>query len=114
MEEPRIKAQYKLVAIYYCGITVGNAERSVILAGYSPKYARGNAYKIVARKEVQDYIKYLTELREDDIQAKIATMQDVKRFWSNIMNDSRLKTKERLKASELLAKANGAFDNTWQ
>ena len=59
MDEPKIKPQYKLVASYYCGECAGNAEQSVIRAGYSRKYARGNAHKLVARPEVQEYIKYL-------------------------------------------------------
>ena len=53
MEEPKIKPQLKLVAIYYVGECAGNAEASAVKAGYSKRYARGNAYKLVARKDVQ-------------------------------------------------------------
>ena len=66
MEEPNIKPQFKLVATYYVGECCGNAEKSVIKAGYSPKYARGNAHKIVARRDVQEYIAYLRYLQETD------------------------------------------------
>lgn len=48
MEEPKVKPQHKLVAKYFLGAAAGNAERAVLMAGYSKKYARGHAYKVVA------------------------------------------------------------------
>lgn len=115
MEEPKIKAQYKLVATKYCGEAAGNAEKAVILAGYSPRYARGNAYKIVARRDVQEYIKYLNQLKEDtdNVLGHIATIQEIQHFWTTIMNCGAYEPKDRLRASELLAKTQGAFNNEW-
>ena len=116
MEEPKIKPQFKLVATYYVGECAGNAEQSVIKAGYSPKYARGNAHKIVARRDVQEYIAYLRYLQANDPASPtlhIATLNEIQSFWSNVMNSNREKTSDRLKASELLAKAKGAFNNEW-
>ena len=37
-------------------IISGNAEEAAITAGYSEKYARGNAYKLVAKSGVKSYI----------------------------------------------------------
>lgn len=116
MEEPKIKPQFKLVATYYVGECAGNAEQSVIKAGYSPKYARGNAHKIVARKDVQQYIAYLRYLQENDPvnpALHIATINEIQSFWTNIMNGKCYEVKDRLRASELLAKAQGAFNNEW-
>lgn len=113
MQEPNIKSKLKKVAIYYAGECMGNAEKSVVMAGYSPKYARGNAYKLIRKKEVQEYLKYLHSLAEGEEQKQIATIADIQEFWTNIMNDEAQTIKNRLKASELLAKAQGAFANEW-
>ena len=43
MEEPKVKPQHKLVAKYFLGAAAGNAERAVLMAGYSKKYAPGSA-----------------------------------------------------------------------
>ena len=111
MQEPKIKPQLKLVAINYIGKCAGNAEKSLIAAGYSPKYARGNAYKVVARKEVQEYIQYLNE--NIDNARDIMDIQVIQEYWSNVIKDKKEKTKDRLRASELLAKSKGAFISEW-
>lgn len=113
MEEPNIKPQYKLVAINYVGKCLGNAEKSVIEAGYSPKYARGNANKLVARKDVQEYIAYLNTLTAENPAKHVATIVEIQSFWTDILNDKHCQTRDRLKASELLAKAQGMFNNDW-
>lgn len=113
LKEPNIKSKFKKVAIYYAGECMGNAEKSAVMAGYSPKYARGNAYKIIKRKDVQEYLKYLHSLAKAEEQKQIATIADIQEFWTKIMNDKEQTIKNRLKASELLAKAQGAFNNEW-
>ena len=113
MKEPDVKPQYKLVASYYCGECAGNAEKSVIKAGYSKKYARGNAHKLVARPEVQEYIKYLNSLTENNPAKHVATTTEIQGFWTDTMNDMDEPTKNRLRASELLAKCKGMFNNDW-
>lgn len=113
MDEPNIKPQYKLVASYYCGEALGNAEKAVIMAGYSKKYARGNANKLIARKEIQDYIAYLNSLTKDDVQYHIANIKEIQAFWTTVMQSGNYKTSDRLRASELLAKAQGAFNDDW-
>lgn len=114
MDEPKIKPQLKLVATYYMGECAGNAENSAIKAGYSPKYARGNAYKLIARKDVQEYMAYLEYLRQTNPASPtlhIATLNEIQGFWTNIMNGTEWELKDRLRASELLAKSKGAFNN---
>lgn len=116
MEEPKIKPQLKLVATYYVGECAGNAEQSAIKAGYSEKYARGNAYKLVARKDVQQYMAYLRYLQDTNPASPdlhIATLNEIQSFWTKVMNDSRWEMKDRLRASESLAKSKGAFNNDW-
>jgi phage terminase small subunit len=110
VKEPNVKPQYKLVASYYCGECAGNAEQSVIRAGYSRKYARGNAHKLVARPEVQEYITYLNSLTENDPKKHVATAVEIQGFWTEVFLNEEEDLKHRLRASELLAKAKGMFN----
>lgn len=114
MEEPDIKPQYKMLAKFYVGAAAGNAEESARMAGYSKNYARSSAYKIIAREDVQEYIAYLNETARQNSMDNIATIQDIQEFWTAVMNDSKHKTRDRLRASELLAKVQGAFkEDPW-
>lgn len=113
MEEPKIKEKLKIVAMQYMGESMGNATKACLAAGYSPGYARGHACQIVAKKEVQEYIKYLNWINASKKEKQIATIGDIQAFWSDIMNNGSLEVKDRLKASELLAKSQGAFNNEW-
>ena len=110
MQEPNIRENYKLVAINYCGKCLGNAEQAVIAAGYSPKYARGNAHKILRRKDVQDYIAYL---RAEPVKKEIFDLEQLQEFWTDVAQSGTCKMSDRLRASELLGKSLGAFNNDW-
>lgn len=109
MDEPNLKPQFKLVAQYYCGVAQGNAEKAVVMAGYSQRYARGNAYKLIARKDVQEYIKYINSRAEGSLIKHIATIEEIQDFWTQVMSNGENSIKDRLRASELLAKSKGAF-----
>lgn len=115
MEEPQIKEKWKIVAKKYMGECLGNAEQAMIAAGYSPAYARGSASKLMANDGIRAYIEYLKYLNQENTDKEIATIADIQEFWSNIMNNKGgyYETKDRLRASELLAKSNGAFNNEW-
>ena len=110
MEEPQVKEKYKLVAINYMGECLGNAEKAMIAAGYSPKYARGNASKFIQKDGVRNYIEYLKWTMRQEREKQIANVADIQEFWTGVMNNRAYEMKDRLKASELLAKANGLFD----
>ena len=113
MEEPKIKEKLKKVAKYYMGECLGNATQACLMAGYSPGYARGHACEIVAKKELQQYIQYINHLNVTNFEKEIATIGDIQAFWSSVMNHKGYEIKDRLKASELLAKSQGAFNNEW-
>ena len=105
-------------------IISGNAEEAAIIAGYSKKYARGNAYKLVAKSGIKSYIdKRLKEL--DDKQ--IAKQEEVLKYLTSVVRgesrsavvvvegegdgvssarliDKPPDEKEKLKAAELLGK----------
>ena len=84
-----------------------SAAEAVKLAGYRVKddhSAENIGSENLAKlgEHVQD--------REDLLDAPdIATMEDINRFWSETMNDPNVEMKDRLKASELRARAAGGF-----
>ena len=100
----KLTEKQKRFADYY--IESGNAERSAIKVGYSEKYARGNAHKLVANSGIKEYIEERNKLLEDE---RIADMKEVKEFWTNTMRSDEAERKDRLKASEMIAKTNAAF-----
>lgn len=93
----------------YIGECVGNVVQSALKAGYSNSYANHMAYKLLENVEVKNYIK---ELSKDGESKRIATAEDVQAFWTDILNNPEEQTKNRLRASELLAKVQGLF-NDW-
>ena len=53
----------------------------------------------------------LEKLRESTTNAAIATREERQAFWSKVLRDSEIDMKDRLKASELLGKAQTDFIN---
>lgn len=101
-------------------IISGNAEEAAVIAGYSKKYARGNAYKLVAKRGVKSYIE--ERLKELDNKA-IAKQEEVLQYLTSVMRGEleeevlygigdgvqstrhiEVGAKDRLKAAELLGK----------
>ena len=70
-------------------------------AGYSPKYANTNASKLLQNTTLQYYLKGRNKELESQ---KIADMREVKEFWTNTLRDEENEIKDRLKASEYIAK----------
>ena len=106
-----------------------NAEAAAVRAGYSPRYARGNAYKLVARSGIKEYIEKRMAEKESEL---IADQNEVLRYLTAVMRgestseeiivegigDGRSKArklektpseKDRLKAAELIGKRYGLF-----
>lgn len=105
-----LNPKQKLFCEYYCGEYFGNAYQAAIAAGYSPKYAKNAAQQIVENSGVK---KYIGELRHKETKKRIATVDDIKAFFTDIMNDTEQATKDRIRAAELLAKTAGAFRDDW-
>lgn len=96
--------QQAWVDYYKQGHTAADAAR---LAGYKAKtdetfWAIGSENL----RKLKDYIRDRDELLESP---RIATMKEVNAFWTKIMQSEEEKTADRLKASELRARAAGAF-----
>lgn len=94
----------KKFAEYYA--QCGNAEQSAINAGYSEKYARGNAHKLVAISCIAEYIRQLTE---DAQTARIMTARERQALLSDIAKDGKNDLADRIRAVDTLNKMTGEY-----
>lgn len=89
----------------------GNATEAARAAGYSARYVRENAPKILQKPTVQAALKALTEKISNE---RIADVKERQEFWTAVMRSKDkgfegLEMRDRLKASELLGKAHMDF-----
>lgn len=84
----------------------GNATQAAISAGYSPKTARSQGQRLLTNADIKARIE---ELQQEIRREKIADIDAIQTFWTEVLQDPRAKTADRLKASELLARSQGAF-----
>jgi phage terminase small subunit len=92
---------------YY--IQTGNASEAYRKAGYKAKTVSSittNANRLLTNADIQQYIAERNKAIESH---RIADMVEVKEFWTNILRDNQNEVKDRLKASEYIAKTNAAF-----
>jgi phage terminase small subunit len=77
-------------------------------AGYEAEgnAAEVNASRLLRNAKVLEYIKARNEQLNVEL---IADIMETKRFWTGIMRDEGSDMKDRLRASEFIAKTNGAF-----
>lgn len=89
-------------------IKCDNLTDATIRAGYTCKNPRAMGYQnSVKFKELIDARRI--ELSKELTNSSIADLSEIFTFWTAIINDRAEETKDRLKASELLAKAKGGF-----
>ena len=101
-----LNEKQKRFADYY--IESGNATESYKRAGY---IAKGNTAEVTACQLLRNpkVSKYIEERNKGLESDRIANMTEVKEFWTNILRDENIEFKDRLKASEYIAKTNAAF-----
>lgn len=87
-------------------VSCANATEAAKGAGYSEKTAGSQGQRLLKNVEISNYI---ADLQEQAQSERIANVEQVREFWSRIMRDPNEKTANRLKASEMLAKAGGLF-----
>lgn len=92
----------KKFAEYYA--QSGNAEQAAIEAGYSAKYARGNAHKLVAISCIAQYIRELTEKAQDE---RIMTARERQAVLSDIARSG--EDQDRIRAIDTLNKMTGEY-----
>jgi phage terminase small subunit len=100
----KLSEKQKRFCDYY--IISGNATEAAIKAGYSKKTAGVIGNENLKKPYIKSYIEQLNKSIKSD---RIADMTEVKEFWSNTLRNGELDYKDRLKASEYIAKTNGAF-----
>ena len=79
-----------------------NATQAAIRAGYSPKTAYSIGQELLKKAEIQQAMQEITD-------NFIADRNERLKFWTQIMRDDTEDMKHRLKASELLGKAQSDF-----
>lgn len=104
----RLTIKQKLFAENFA--KTGNLEQSALEAGYSKTYSRARAYDLLNNIGIANYIKELNKEAEAN---SIAEIKEIKQFWTSMFRDKDTDPRDRLKASEFLAKTAGAFiDNS--
>jgi phage terminase small subunit len=103
----KLTEKQKRFADYY--IETGNATESYKRAGYkaaSDNIAGVESFKLLRNPKIAEYI----EERNKHIEShRIADMKEVKEFWTNLLRNEQADSRDRLKASEYIAKTNAAF-----
>lgn len=89
-----------------CYALTKNATKAAIEAGFSPRTAYSQGHRLLKNAEIQDLIQ---ELQERASSERIADLDEIKEFWTRIMRSDEERTLDKIKASELLAKVEGAF-----
>lgn len=84
----------------------GNVMQAAIAAGYSESYAKSRGYELLENVGIKAF---LQQRNREIANAKIADMAEINEFWTRIMRDEENDLRDRLKASELRAKVQGAF-----
>lgn len=101
--------QQKFVDYY---IKTGNATDAAIKAGYSEKTAAITGHENLRKPNVKQAIDARNKQLEDE---RIADIKEIKSFWTTVLRgdgngeNEWYDVKDRIKASELLAKTTGAF-----
>ena len=54
-------------------------------------------------------MRYIRQLQDKAAEIRLTTLKQVQGFWSDVINDPKERTSDRLKASELFAKCQGGF-----
>lgn len=85
-------------------VILGNATEAAKRAGYSEKTAKSQGSENLTKPDIQKYIKELTEPSQA---ARIASGEDVLAFFTEVMKNSKVGWKDRIRAAENLAKRQG-------
>lgn len=87
-------------------IASGSAYSACLKAGYSEKYAKAQSHLLLENVGIKQQL----EKRQKELnKKKIATMEEIQEFWANTVRNPQEDMKNRLKASEYIAKTKGAF-----
>ena len=99
-----LKARQRTFVLEY--LSTGNGTQSAIKAGYSKPSANITASKLLTNSNIKSALDACYKVIEGD---NNYTPEKIKSFWISIMEDKSNKVDSRIRASELLAKANQLF-----
>ena len=97
-----LNARQRAFVEAYCG----NATEAALQAGYSPKTAAFIGAENLKKPQIAEALK---EREDKRLASLVATRERRQRFWTEVMENIGEDMKDRLKASELLAKSEGDF-----
>ena len=103
----KLTPKQQAFADYY--IQTGNATESYKRAYPSCKKddtARANASRLLTNANI---VSYVAEKQKELESNRMANMEEVREFWSETMRNTENAMKDRLKASEMIARTSGAF-----
>ena len=89
---------------HYMGDAAGNATQAARLAGYSKKTARKQGSRLLTKGHIRAAIDARAHA-----DPRIATREDLQRFWSAMYRNPAVEDRDRLRASELLGKSQAVF-----
>lgn len=84
-----------------------NPTEAARLAGYKAK--NPDSFAVIGCENLRKLNDYIQDREEAIASPRIATMEQINEFWTTVINDPDAPLKERLKASELRARAAGGF-----
>lgn len=84
-----------------------SATEAARLAGYKAK--NDNSFQSIGSENLRKLAFFVTDREEVLESPRIAAMEEVNEFWTNVMRDEAQEMKDRLKASELRARSAGGF-----
>lgn len=96
--------QQAWIDYYKQGHTAAGAAR---LAGY--KANSDNSFQSIGSENLRKLAEYVRDRDAVLASPRIAAMEEINAFWTSMMRDGAMEPKDRLKASELRARAAGMF-----
>lgn len=83
-----------------------NATEAAKAAGYSERTAYSQGQRLLKKVEVRNHIEELQNMLASE---RIASVEEVKQVWTELLRSPNEKAKDRIKAGELLVKTSGAL-----
>jgi phage terminase small subunit len=98
-KEP-LSAKHRLFIEHYLGDACGNPQKAAQLAGFAKSYSYVLLHDLAIRAEIERLI------NNSDA---VLTREQLQTLWSRMALDPKLSVRDRLRATELLAKSRGEF-----
>ena len=100
------RCPYDSTAKEICRILCSERQHRAIKAGYSEKYAKADACKILDNPSVAEYIRELSEKAQDE---RIMTAKERQALLSDIAKDGKNDPADRIRAVDTLNKMTGEY-----